>query len=464
MKPIYVVTYLLITAAIHRVGLSDESSVERSLRVSPRAIDPADTSLRLMPSETELVDGNAAVVMLRLIGGENNFMRDIAPQVQELLALPLDDPRVKDEFGFNRIQIELTRAALMRTADWGYPMQQGADLLLPDLQSHRFIAGFGMSLWIRKQLESDFTTTAMEGIGTQLACAQHIGRTPIVVNQLVATNVALMSIDRIEELVEHDSVPNLYWPLTMIPDRLVNIQAALQWESELLVRSLPSLGKSMPPIGDPAWDRIANEFSDVMVNNGAFVNTELEAMVLKMKLLAAAKEQLPGMNLYPDSELQSMNDTETVMRWILAVSRSVNYQVEVCSSLPPSQAIPALADIQRRSEKLKDDLGAPGVPFIESPANIYLHVAKFDRFIKMLQTLEAVRHHVALNEGSLPKSLDEITSLPVPPDPLTGGSFRYEFGDGSFVLQAPTIEGVDDSLQKIVSRTYRIDIARKVDQ
>lgn len=459
MKPrLIAASVLVIIVAMARAGQAEEASGEISLKLSPRQVDPAATSLRLMPSEADLVDGNAAVVMLRLIGGENNFMRDIAPKIKELIALPKDDPRRKNEVSFDRIYQELSRAALMRTADWGYPLQQGRELMLPDLQSHRYIAGFGLSLWIGNQLEAGQTSAAWGGIRTQLACARHVGRTPILVNQMVAVNMASMSIDRLESMVGEASVPNLYWPLAMLPDRIVDIDAALQWESETLDRSLASLGDSMPPIGDPVWDKIVNEFSDVMVSSGAFVNTEMEAMILRMKLLVEAKKRLPTMGLYSDDEISKMPDQELVMRWILHVARSVNYEIQGAGALEPAQAIVALAAIQERNEKLKNDLGAPGVPFIESPASVYLSVSKFDRFIKLLQTAEAIGHQTAINGGVAPDSLDQIKGLPVPSDPLTGKAFEYKREGDVILLRTPVIEGIDESLQRIVAKTYAIKI------
>lgn len=196
-----------------------------------------------------------------------------------------------------------------------------------------------------------------------------------------------------------------------------------------------------------------------MVSSGVFVNTEMEAMVLKMKLLVAAKQQLPGMKHYSVQQVSEMSEMELVMRWILHVARRVNYQIQAASSLEPSQAIPALVEIQNRNEQIKRDLGAPGTPFIESPAGVYLSLAKFDRFIKLLQTVEAIRHEIAINGGKIPESLDAITGLPIPSDPLTGKAFVYEINDGKMTLRTPLIVGIEASLQKIVSKNYTIEIA-----
>lgn len=255
--------------------------------------------------------------MLRLIGGENNFMRDVAPLIDdELNVLPYDDPQIQEVLSFDRIYSELFRAAYMRHADWEYPLEKGGELLLPDLQSHRYIAGFELSLWIGGKIGDNEPLVAIEGLRTQLACARHIARTPIIVNQLIGCNIASMSIDKLELLVGIGSTPNLYWALAMLPDSVGDLQAAIQWESNSLQRSLALLDDPMPAIGDPAWDQIVNEFSELMVSNGAFVTTQADAMALKAKLLFQATRQLPESNVYTAEEISKMSHTELVMRWI----------------------------------------------------------------------------------------------------------------------------------------------------
>lgn len=447
---------VLLGIAIPVFGQDGDDTI--SLRITPTPIDPSNHSLRLLPSDTELVDGNAAVVMLRLIGGENSWMRDVAPSAQELMSLPFDDPQIPEKLSFERMAMELRRAALMRDADWEYPLNQSGDLLLPDVTSHRYIAGFGMSLWIGIKIANKDSHAAIEGIQTQLACARHISRTPVLVNQTLGNAVATLAINKLELLVQQPQTTNLYWPLVMLPESVSNLQAALQWESQRLPRILPSLGKSTPAIGDPAWDKVITEFSDAMVSQGAFVKTEAEALVLRMKMLLAAQEQLPKLGIYRDDEISRMTAQELTMRWILATADRINYRVETASSLRPPIAIGELLKIQDEIEKMKTDLGAPGVPFEATPAITYLYFKRFDRFVKLLQITEAVRNEVAINGGKLPDSLDAITSVPIPMDPLTGKSFLYELDGHVVTLKTPLIFGLDESTQQIVAKSYKISL------
>jgi hypothetical protein len=51
---------------------------------------------------------------------------------------------------------------------------------------------------------------------------------------------------------------------------------------------------------------------------------------------------------------------------------------------------------------------------------------RLDRKIALLRTMEAIRMFAADNSGRLPGSLAEITSVPIPVDPVTGKGFLYK--------------------------------------
>ena len=57
------------------------------------------------------------------------------------------------------------------------------------------------------------------------------------------------------------------------------------------------------------------------------------------------------------------------------------------------------------------------------------------------QTIEALRMHAAANGGQLPKSLDDVTIVPVPLNPATDKPFRYDFTDGLATPPLPAPAG-----------------------
>jgi hypothetical protein len=60
-----------------------------------------------------------------------------------------------------------------------------------------------------------------------------------------------------------------------------------------------------------------------------------------------------------------------------------------------------------------------------------------DQRIALLRHVEALRLHAAEHDGTLPRSLSEV-SVPLPDDPLTGKPFRYELaGDTAHLRGQP---------------------------
>jgi hypothetical protein len=55
--------------------------------------------------------------------------------------------------------------------------------------------------------------------------------------------------------------------------------------------------------------------------------------------------------------------------------------------------------------------------------------------IAVLRAIEALRLHAAEHNGKLPASLAEVTAVPVPVDPATGGAFEYRLEGKTAILR-----------------------------
>ncbi|MCC7476516.1 MAG: hypothetical protein IT425_14080, partial [Pirellulales bacterium] len=76
--------------------------------------------------------------------------------------------------------------------------------------------------------------------------------------------------------------------------------------------------------------------------------------------------------------------------------------------------------------------------------------------IASLRVIEALRMHAANHNRQLPKSLDEITAVPVPLNPATGKSFVYRLDGKTAILELPPSDGFP-----FANRWYEIQIAEK---
>jgi hypothetical protein len=79
-----------------------------------------------------------------------------------------------------------------------------------------------------------------------------------------------------------------------------------------------------------------------------------------------------------------------------------------------------------------------------------------ERDIAALRVIEALRMYAAAHDGQLPKALDEITAVPVPPNPATGKPFVYRLNGTTAVVELPQSDGFHSP-----NRRFEIQIAAK---
>ena len=66
-------------------------------------------------------------------------------------------------------------------------------------------------------------------------------------------------------------------------------------------------------------------------------------------------------------------------------------------------------------------------------------IERSERNIDALRVLEAIRIYGASHGGKLPDSLEAITEVPIPNDPITGLPFIYLSNGETALLQGPTV-------------------------
>ncbi len=76
-----------------------------------------------------------------------------------------------------------------------------------------------------------------------------------------------------------------------------------------------------------------------------------------------------------------------------------------------------------------------------------------ERQVSALRVIEAVRMYAADHGGALPKSLDEISEVPVPTNPASGKSFVYHLQGRTAVLELPAADETDGNCR------YEIQLA-----
>lgn len=410
---------------------------QKVLELEPRAAKTHLPAVGLLPSEFDLETGNAVPVLLRMVYEQHDFMKDLYPKLQEYAELNFDDPKL-DEISFDRFAEQIIRAGSMSFADWQYPLrsERPYSILLPDLQSHRQLVGRGMTVWIKQRLARGETDKALEGIKAQLACARHCAATPVIVCHLVGLSTANAALDNLELAMQSSDCPNLYWSLANLPPTLQEIGAMIRWE----IWAIPTrLKEPLPPVGDKEWVRIEGEFVDLFAELYSERYSLEEGEKLQANMDRLATQELAKTASFSDAEIQRMTKEERIMRWIYLNYLRFRTQLEPLAYQTPQQVLTAKRKLEAFHQTIIDSSGAKNSPYPIAIPQAILACRSFERRVKFLQTIEALRHHASQHEGQLPASLEEL-ELEAPNDPFTNKPYIYEVSEKVAKLRQAVIE------------------------
>lgn len=433
----------IVLATSGRLLAQASVPVTRQLQLAPQAAIDTEAIYHLLPSEEEQEVGNAVPVLLRMVHEQQTFIKDVYPKLQEFAEMDMNDPKLHD-LAFNRFAEQIMRAGSMSFADWEYPLRSDRPylILLPDIQSQRQLAGRGMTAWIKQRLSKGETAEAMRGIRGQLGCARHCAATPILICNLVGLSIANSAFDNLELAIQMDKTPNMYWALATLPPTLQDLGPTVRWE---LSATPARLKEPLPPVGDEAWVKIAREFVDAYADSSNDVYTEAEAEVLQKNIEKLAIETLPAELGFSDEDIKQMTSEERVMRWIHLQYCQLRTQIEPLTYQAPALIIAAKNKIDADQKELLAATGVKSSLYLTSVPQGILACRSFERRVKFLQTIEALRDHASSHNGSLPARLDEMR-LAAPNDPFTGKPFVYENDGKTARLNQADIEGLKTSV------------------
>lgn len=294
-----------------------------------------------------------------------------------------------------------------------------------------------MTAWIKQRISKGEIDEALEGIKAQLGCSRHCAATPIVVCHLVGLAIANMAFDNLELTLQSDDCPNMYWSLAALSPTLQDLGPMVRWE---LWASASLLNDPLPPIGDGEWTRIARDFVELYfeVSNERYSREEGENLQKNMERLA--RQELSTTIGFSEAEIERMATEERIMRWLHLHYRRFRSQVEPLTYKSPLQIIAAKNKIEAANKDLLASTGAKSSPYPISLAQGILACRNFERRVKFLQTIEALRDHASKHDGSFPSKLDELY-LAAPNDPFTEKPFVYEVSGNTARLRQAEIEG-----------------------
>jgi hypothetical protein len=315
---------------------------------------------------------------------------------------------------------------------------------LPHLSTFRRMI-FAMQLQIRLKIADRQTDQALEMLQQGLYMGRSIAQGPTVIQDLVGTAITALMLKEVEGLIQMTDSPNLYWALTALPDPMIDMHSSLENEREVLFVEFPQLRNLESEVLTPGQaSAIVSDFmKKIQTLSGDMKDVPFKGLLpvgWVMMHYSDAKEYLARKE-YSQERIEALPAAQAVLIYQKQEYLEILDSMFKWFELPYYQAQPHLKKAEKR---LNDHLSAKGIKanlfctLLPAMSRIAFLQARLDRNIALLRTVEAIRMFAADHSGQLPGSLTEITSVPVPSDPVTGKDFIYHRIDARNArLEAP---------------------------
>jgi hypothetical protein len=403
------------------------------MKVDPIPAPKPALKYQLLPELNEMNPGNPIHEYTRCFAEQYNFWRtkSAIDDREKWQTMPLDDlPLRKIRNSYNRRSPlrYADSAARLDTPDWQILLslkKEGANLLLPDLQGLRELAG-ALKVRFRVEIAERRFDDALFTAKTMLALSRHLGEHPTMIGELVSIAVGSVTLGTLDELIQQPGCPNLFWALTDLPRPFIDLHKGVQSDRMMMrdvFASVPEQSPMTESQGQQSIERLRRLVKDAHVI--ADVDDWLKRLSQDEDYLRRARKRLIDAGLAEDKVKQFPAPQ------VILLDEKVEFSVHRDESrkamnLPYWQAAPILSAGTPRKERPEAPLR-----WLEG-VTAYLKVkraqARLDQRIALLRCVEALRIYAAEHGGKLPAKLDDV-KLPLPVDPATGKPFAYKLED-----------------------------------
>jgi hypothetical protein len=264
-------------------------------------------------------------------------------------------------------------------------------------------------------------------------------------------------LKEVEEIAVASNSPNLYWALTLLPNPLIDMRGAIQFEHETIFIQFPQLRTLENDKLTPAQAlKVVTDFLRTLQTLGAAENNTMLTNVLPaawtMIQYSDAKKYLSEKE-FSKERIEEMPAAQAVLIYQKQQYMGMSDNVFKWLNVPYYQSYPHLIDGEKQLSMLNQEGPKMNIFCSLLPAlyRVALLQARLERNVAMLRTIEALRMFAAEHSGQMPENLDKITSVPIPTDPVTGKNFIYKQIDKQNArLEAPVEQGTEENQQRPV--------------
>lgn len=457
------------------------SRQEREYRLS---VDPArqpEPALKysLQPGFLQQTPGNGVPYYYRALLMYQQSSAETRDAVEQWLDQPSGDlelGKVKRTLDrLSNVFHSLRTASLREHCDWQWRIgdlerpSEVFSFLLPELGKARSL-GRLLALRARVEIAEHRYEDALDTLAIGYKLARDVAEPPTLVNDLVGIAIAEVMTVELIGLIDAPDSPNLYWALAELPRPLIDMRPAMQHEMVLPLRMFPALSDPETAQRTPEeWrDLVIDFFRQIVEIAGSASETGLdgkapvtEAAALGLVTLGypRAKRELIEAG-YPRDDIEKMSVGQVVAIYQSRTYAHTYHEMFKWMLLPFHEAWQRQQQTQRelRQQGYFGQLGT--MREIIPVANLLLPAVgnarraevRLSARLDALQAVEALRMYAAEHADRLPSSLSEVTTVPVPVNPVTGKPFPYRLDGATAVLEIPEAPGMR------ANHTWRIEI------
>lgn len=438
---------LALTPAIHADDKKSDSpwAIDRSLTVSPSGVQAEAFKYRLLPMSSELKEGNAAPIYLRLAHEQPDAAKKYYTETPKpWITGPIDKmPRKEAHDYLNRMGYMLNQfelGARRKSCDWSYTLDVAdpISLLLPDAQAMRGYYPM-LVLQVRAALADGDFKAAAHHLETGFAFSRHIGEAPFLISSLVAIAQATQFVGAVGDFIEQPGSPNLYWPLAALPKPLIDQRRGHEFEYRILEMTFPDLDDVDRDRSPEQWDRLLREIrkkiryyasipeegkpSGQLAWAASFSPDEPAA---KSPHLAEARERVARSRKLSAEQVAAMPPAKVLVLRFIDVYHEDRDSIYRATCLPYSEGFKLYAEAHGAMNAPPTTEGRAMSKLLMSAVNRAISSqARLERNLAALRVVEALRIYAASHDGKLPEKLSNVTEVFVPDDPGTGKPFDY---------------------------------------
>ncbi|MEQ8209265.1 MAG: hypothetical protein RH917_05485 [Lacipirellulaceae bacterium] len=455
------------------------------LTVTPAAASTPLLKYRLLQPEVEKKSGNCVPFILKALNESQQAWRDHKPLLfrrpdgrdasdlfEGLANRDLGKPALREiveTLPFDRMLAQLQEASLRSECDWQFELHDmtGVEIInftLEDHQESRQLTRF-ITLLACHQIATRDYDTALETIKLHTEFALSMSKPELLVCRLIGIAELNMMNEQIVRLMASPLSPNLYWPLTELPQPPVPMRDAIRFDLSLGLRSFPVLQAPEAQQYDAARWRLEfqkfredlGKFQELLGNNDEPLRVALQKLIdtdQMADVYPAAKRRLETKNV-PAWDLSVMPPEQAILVDASQEYHRVLDDVTTWSTLPFPELVKHADWNKGKTDNRPSNLDSYGALLAQVALPALKAVRKAEarlvRDIAAMRLIEALRMHAA-ETGQFPEILEKVKCVPVPENPSTGEPFVYRLEGKDAILDLPFSDG------HTVAKTYRLQL------